>query len=173
MQICIQDSGYSVHKRTKIDLIIKIFHAKFGINRLKSLKARAASVKHKYYAKNTIKCYLKLQTSWTLTWEMGMGNGKVPMQRLDQHKWNERKRRNLHLMVESNGNASTRICFIWLTVYLNVGFFLFIAFLCTIQQYILSSQFQYKSPFTHFACANIFIYLTSVIWYIPCYMRIE
>ena len=54
MQICIQDSGCSVHRRTKI------FHANFGINRLNSLRARAASVKHKYYAKNTIKCYLKV-----------------------------------------------------------------------------------------------------------------
>ena len=51
VQICIQDSGCLVHKRTKI----------FGsINRLNSLRARAASVKHKYCAKNTIKCYLKI-----------------------------------------------------------------------------------------------------------------
>ncbi len=40
--------------------VTRLIHANFGINRLKSLRATAASVKHKYYAKNTINCHLKL-----------------------------------------------------------------------------------------------------------------
>ena len=36
----------------------KIVHANFGINRLNRLRARATSVKYKYYAENTIKRYL-------------------------------------------------------------------------------------------------------------------
>ncbi len=38
---------------------LRIIHANFGINRLNSLRAMAASVKHKYYAKNTVNCHLK------------------------------------------------------------------------------------------------------------------
>ncbi len=42
-------------------------HASFGIYRLNSLRAAAASVKHKYYAKNTIKCYLNLHERYAIT----------------------------------------------------------------------------------------------------------
>ncbi len=51
---------FSNLRARSLDIIIRIVHANFGVNRLKSLKARAASVKHKYYANFTINCHLKL-----------------------------------------------------------------------------------------------------------------
>ncbi len=39
--------------------MIRIIHANFGVSRINSLRAMAASVKHEYYASFTICCHLK------------------------------------------------------------------------------------------------------------------
>ncbi len=58
----------------------QIIHASFGVNRLNSLRARAASVKHKYYASFTINCHLNSVNGTIMSKEMLFQSGVSPSQ---------------------------------------------------------------------------------------------